>query len=376
MSLLTVHAASPSKEPESGATMGSREDAWIQQAYPLIKDLQQRAPGLYWLDFLLSASLAWALTATYFMAPAWSALQIFAFVAASILFFRAGTFIHEIVHMPPRQMQWFGRAWNLFMGIPLLMPWVMYRNHVDHHNARHFGTPEDGEYLPLASSPVSETIKYLAQAPLLPLFSMVRFGLLGPLSWLHPPLREWVLTRASAAVSNPYYSKRFPKAEQRHLLIVEILCFVYIVAVAGLVAGRHVSGTQLAMAYALVCMALSLNWVRNLAAHRYGNEGQQMTRAAQFADSINITGQTWLTALLFPVGLRYHALHHLFPSLPYHALGKAHRRLVENLPPDSPYHAASRNSFFAAVAELWGSASRTSPQQSAMRHWRPERRKP
>ena len=54
MSLLTVHTASPAKESEPSATTAPREDAWIHQAYPLIKDLQQRAPALYWLDFLLS----------------------------------------------------------------------------------------------------------------------------------------------------------------------------------------------------------------------------------------------------------------------------------------------------------------------------------
>lgn len=103
------------------------------------------------------------------------------------------------------------------MGIPLLMPWVFYRNHLDHHSARSFATPADGEYLPLAAAPVSETVKYLIQAPLLPLLAAIRFGVLGPISWLHRGLREWVLTAASAGVSNPYYRKRFSQDEQAHL---------------------------------------------------------------------------------------------------------------------------------------------------------------
>jgi fatty acid desaturase len=38
-----------------------------------------------------------------------------------------------------------------------------------------------------------------------------------------------------------------------------------------------------------------------------------------------------------PVGLRYHALHHYFPGIPYHHLGTAYRRLVEAMPPESEY---------------------------------------
>jgi fatty acid desaturase len=342
----------------------------MKQVLDLVGDLLKRSPAIYWTDLLLSAGTAWALTVVYFMAPAWSAVQILSLLAASVLFFRAGTFIHEIIHFPRGELVWFARTWNLLMGIPLLMPWIMYRNHLEHHSPRSFGTPDDGEYLPLAAAPLRDTVKYLLQAPLLPLSVVVRFGVLGPLSWLHRGLREWVLTAASAAVSNPYYRKRFPARDERHLLIVEGLCFVYLATLAVTLAMGIVTGTQLFKAYVLLAFTLTLNWIRNLAAHRYGNRGETMSHTDQFSDSINITGQTWLTILMFPVGLRYHALHHLVPSLPYHNLGKAHERLCKALPADSPYHAVNRESFFATTAELWRAARRTRPENSAIRRWR------
>ena len=342
---------------------------WLVQAREAVSDLYGRSAAIYWADFLASALGAWACAALFFRAQPWSFAQLGAYVASIFLFFRAGTFIHELVHIPRGQMPWFGRAWNALLGIPFLMPWILYRNHVDHHNARHFGTPEDGEYLPLAASPARETLKYLAQAPLLPLFMLVRLGVLGPLSWTHRGLREWTLTRASAAVSNPYYSKRFPVRDEAHLRGVEFLAFAYVVAIALLVLAGWISWTQVLMGYLLVAGALALNWVRNLAAHGYGNRGERLTHIEQMGDSLNITGQTWLTALLFPVGLRYHALHHLFPSLPYHNLGKAHRRLSQLLPRDAPYHATGRASFFAAVGELWRAARATPDASSAMHRW-------
>lgn len=353
-----------------GYSPSSGRQAWVWQAWEIVGELQQRSPARYWIDFALSATAAWALAAIYFLAPAWSIGRIAALLGASIFFFRAGTFIHEIVHFSRREMVWFRRAWNLAIGVPLLMPWVIYRNHLEHHNAYYFGTPEDGEYLPLAAAPLSETFKYLLQAPVLPLLVVLRFGVLGPLSWLHRGLREWVLTAASAGVTNPYYRSRFPKSDERDLVIAEALCFAYLVTLGVLVSISVITGKQLALAYLLMSTTLTLNWVRNLAAHGYGNRGDRMSHAEQFADSINITGQTWLTIFLFPVGLRYHALHHLMPTLPYHNLGKAHRRLTKVLPPDSPYHAAGRASYFGAAAELWRSASRTAPQDSVIPRWR------
>jgi fatty acid desaturase len=357
------------------AAASNGEGDWLQTARDAVSDLFRRSPHIYWLDFLASVGAAWGFAAVYFLAPPWSLLQIAAFLFSGILLFRAGTFMHEIVHLPRQQMVWFGRAWNVLLGIPILMPWILYRNHLDHHNPRHFGTPADGEYLPLASAPPRETFKYLAQIPVLPLFMLVRFGVLGPLSAFHRGLREWVLTAASAAVSNPHYRRRFPHQDERHLVIVEALCLAYLCAIAALVFTGRISGTHLLMAYLLLTFTLGVNWIRTLAAHRFANRGDRMTYVEQMGDSINITGQTWLTVFMFPVGLRYHALHHLFPALPYHNLGEAHRRLTRRLPPDAPYHAACQPSFLAAVAELWRGARRTAREDSAMPRWLTERRR-
>ena len=66
-----------------------------------------------------------------------------------------------------------------------------------------------------------------------------------------------------------------------------------------------------------------------------------MTVTAQYLDTVNVPPPLLLPFLWAPVGLRYHALHHLLPSLPYHALGTAHRRLSAAFGEEASYHKAS-----------------------------------
>ena len=83
----------------------------------------------------------------------------------------------------------------------------------------------------------------------------------------------------------------------------------------------------------------------------------------QLLDSCTISpttpsGRAWnyaVTAcrtLVAPVGLRYHALHHWIPSLPYHNLGRAHRLLVDALTPDAPYGRTIEPGFTPALRDL------------------------
>jgi fatty acid desaturase len=100
------------------------------------------------------------------------------------------------------------------------------------------------------------------------------------------------------------------------------------------------------------------NQVRTLVAHLWENDGDAITVTAQYLDSVNVPPPTLLPMLWAPVGLRYHAVHHLMPSMPYHSLGEAHRRLSTNLAPDSPFHNASHRGLPGLVGRLIGTTMR------------------
>ena len=116
--------------------------------------------------------------------------------------------------------------------------------------------------------------------------------------------------------------------------------------------------------WALFAFTMTVSYLRALATHWYWNEGAQMTYLEQMLDSTTISGHPLLTELWAPLGMRYHALHHLMPSIPYHSLGVAHRRLMRALPADSPYRNTLRPSLWSALRELYRGAKAESRRRA------------
>lgn len=326
----------------------------IEEARLIVADLFRHKPWIYWLDFAISYTIAVTAAVVYFSAPNFSAYQIVAWLVAGFAIFRTGVFIHEIVHMPAGRMTGFKIAWNVLFGLPMLSPSFMYSNHRDHHNKRHYGTEKDGEYLPMGIDRRAAILRYLLQIPLLPAFAIFRFFVLTPLAVLLPPVRRWVLERASSYVSNPDYRRELPANENRSWwLPAEIGCFALMILLIIGITTTTLHWWIVLEIYLLAVLGVGLNWFRNMIAHRYNNDGRELTHIQQLEDSITIGSDSLLTKLLFPVGMQHHALHHLFPSMPYHNLETAHRRLMAQLPADSAYRGTVTPTIGAALRELW-----------------------
>ena len=339
------------------AYASAKEAAFVRSARLLLKDQFQRKAWLYWVDLIVTLVVGYGAASVYLATSVWG-IKVPALIVAAFALFRAGTFIHEISHMGRSTMRGFRAFWDICCGVPMLMPAFLYDCHIDHHAIPHYGTRRDGEYITLGQGPVSKIFWYLSQVLVLPLAVVIRFQILTPISFLHPKLRTWVLERCSNYTMHPFYRRTLPKnAPRKYWALLDTLCFARISLMLGSV---FVLGTlpasRLAAIYLLAVCVIGLNWLRNLVAHHYGNENGPMSHVGQLTDSINITGKPYITELLFPLGLRYHALHHFFAGIPYHSLGKSHRILMENLPADSPYHSTIRSSFWEALRELWHDA--------------------
>jgi fatty acid desaturase len=153
-----------------------------------------------------------------------------------------------------------------------------------------------------------------------------------------------------------------PNAPRRAWAALELACSLRIMLPLAIVGLGVWPWSRLVMMYVLAMFVLGLNYIRNLVSHRYQNDGQPMTHAGQLADSTTIANRNPITGLFFPVGLRYHALHHLFPGLPYHHRGQAHRRLIEQLPSDALYHQTIFPGYWAAVRDLLANVRRRQPR--------------
>jgi fatty acid desaturase len=327
------------------------DTAMLRAAVELTRDLAAARPAVYWADFLISALLGYAALATAIVAgEAWQVLL--AGLLSALAFYRATSFIHELTHIRQGALPGFRFVWNLVAGIPLLFPSFLYEGvHTQHHAKTRYGTIDDPEYLPLALMKPWSLPLFILVAALAPVALIFRFAVLTPLGLALPPLRRFVVERYSALSINPDYRRRAPDGDIRRMwLWQEAGACLWSVA---LVASVFALGWRPLLTFLIVLsLAMVINQLRTLVAHLWENEGDPMTVTGQFLDSVNVPPPSPFAEIWAPVGLRYHALHHLLPSMPYHSLPEAHRRLVAHLGEDSTYQRSNYDGMIPLVARI------------------------
>lgn len=218
-----------------------------------------------------------------------------------------------------------------------------------------------------------------------------------PATWFRPsPAVYWTDLAASAGIGWAAFATGAAATGWRHILLLAVAMFSLYRAVLFIHEITHVSRRDLpafrAVWNALVGVPLlipsflyenvhtdhhvvrtwfvvgaavsAVNAVRTLAAHRYDRDDGEVSMTGQLLDSCTIAPASRRShrllhfvadagrALVAPVGLRYHALHHWIPSLPYHNLGRAHRLLIESLRPDAPYRTTLERGIVPILTDL------------------------
>lgn len=318
--------------------------------------------SIYWPDMLASMIVGWTSLALALRYQSVPVVSVAFSCSAVFALYRATLFIHEITHLKRGAVPGFETAWNLTVGVPLMVPSMLYvGSHNDHHRRAVFGTAIDPEYEPIGHWTPWRVVASGLPMLVVPAILAIRWAILGPISYLVPPLRRVVVERASALVINPRYRRKPPQGPALlRWALQEAATAVYVWALVFGVWWGHIPLGWVLQFYVITAAILLVNHVRTLAAHRYIHLGEELTREGQLLDSVNLVSESLWTKLVAPVGLRYHALHHMLPGLPYHSLGAVHRALCSELPDDSSYHRVSVSSVREGLSNLMREARNNS----------------
>lgn len=331
----------------------------MAEAKRIVQDLFVPNPLLYWVDFLFYDLLGWTAFVLAVRAKDFSLFQFLAFIVAGFALYRAVLFVHELSHLKKGTFQIFLWVWNLICGFPLTLPSFLYLGvHTEHHKTQIYGTKDDPEYFAFALAKPYRIPMFPLTMLVAPTFFLLRFLVIAPISYIIQPLREplWILG-SSLAAGGPYRRPLPNEKEKRIGWIQEFMTFAYLATAITLMAKGILPWKALVIWYLVAVFILVANSLRSLAAHCDRNPADHvMSFEEQILDSTDIPGNLFLTALWAPVGLRYHATHHLFPAIPYHSLGEAHRRLMRELPKDNLLGLAYRKSLWDSLSQLWKEA--------------------
>ncbi len=327
------------------------DKAMLRAARDLTKDIADAKPAIFWSDMLISAGVGYSALAGAILVQN-TVLAIALGLVSSLTLYRALLFIHELSHIHRNALPGFRKTWNMLVGVPMLTPSFMYEGvHTLHHKRTQYGTVEDPEYLPLALMKPWSLPLFVLIALLAPPALIFRFGVLVPLGAIIPPVRKLVWERASALSINPDFRRKPPEGELKtRVFWLETFGMLWSWV---LIASVFILGWKpLLVALAVFSFTAVFNQLRTLVAHLWENEGEPMTVTAQYLDSVNVPPPGLLAEIWAPVGLRYHALHHLMPSMPYHSLPEAHRRLRAELGAGTTFDGANHPGMWHLVGRI------------------------
>lgn len=348
--------------------VGDPLDEFERVVRDLVLDLHLPRPLVFWLDLTCSAALGWsALVAAIVVGWSKPPIAVISTVIAALALYRGLSFIHELTHLRPRALPGFETAWNLLFGVPFLLPSFTYIGvHQGHHGISTYGTRDDPEYLPFAKSRAL-ILSFAVQSSIaLPLLLIARFLCLAPVGLLWPRFHRWLEANASSFSMNQHYRRVVSAAVASKIRRWEAAT-LGAWAMVGAAIWWHLLPLRALALWTIAFVIISfLNTLRVLGAHEYDSGGRPTDRLGQLRDSIDTPGGSW-TALWAPVGLRYHALHHYFPGIPYHNLGVAYRRIVGAVPVAESYRESTSESLWRSLRELYHKAQKGDREEMTRR---------
>jgi fatty acid desaturase len=315
-----------------GALMQELDRQAIIRVKQQLAHLFKPNPWIYWSDLFVSVTIAWGTFAISLQVES-LALKALCLFVSTYATYRMLIFTHELEHLNDGALPYFRPVWHVLCGAPYCMPHFIYRGlHRIHHSTRYYGTPEDPEYVPfVAQGSFREPLKFFVLAFVFPIAVAMRYLVLAPLSLFSSRLRTFVVTKASGFVMQLDYARRVPTGREMTIWrIEEATTVIFVWTIMALILTGVLPAAVLLHWFIVLASIMVLNGFRGLAAtHHYASNGEVMSFEDHIAESVNLNKFSLLNELVAPLGLTLHATHHIFPTLPYYALPKAHRLLMQ-----------------------------------------------
>jgi fatty acid desaturase len=318
----------------------------ISRMKQILKDYHEPNKLIFWRDILSFSLIGWVLI-TYssfnFILPL--------YLVGVFMLYKGGMLIHEISHLA-KKIKGIRTAYDLLLGYPISYPSYIYDTHLYHHGKKTYGTLRDPEYLYIENFSGLTLIRPLFAAFLLPIFQWIRFGIVPFITPFMPrKFKVHLFQKYSTLVFSMAYVRPIRNEEQSLMTMMreDLLCASYKVGLIALLYFEILPMRFLFIYYIAFVIASLLNMYRALFNHIYANKsGESLSWEDHLMDTATIKAGP-ITNLFFINGLNYHALHHLFPELPYHNLKAAHFKLVDELEEDHIYKKCIFNSVYDLV---------------------------
>lgn len=299
---------------------------------------------IIWADFLLNLLLSWPLFIYTCFKP-----NIYTYIISIFFLYRGTMLIHEVVHVSKR-VPGYRLAYNLFFGWFTNYPAYIFDGHLYHHGKATYATKRDPEYKFITAYNRKTLIGPIISAFILPIFQLIRFGVMPLfLPFMPEKYQLYVYERMSTLVFDVNFKRKIKnkKAELRTMQFNDLMCSLYKIVTIALIMTGILPVRFIIYFYIGFALGSILNMYRALFNHLYTNESlKPLNKDDHILDTTTVEGGL-LTKIIFVNGLNYHALHHLFPEIPYYRLEEAHTLLMKELPQDHVYRKSVYPSFYS-----------------------------